>query len=158
MREYIFSIIGASLIAAVITLFLPEGKDISKYVKLLVSLAVICVIVNPFENASGGLTISEWFSALIPNVEESAAQDKYYGVLTDIGERELEKRLEDLICEKFSIGADDIEITVEAHEENGTLTLDRVAVGLYRAAVLKDPYEIEEYVSELVGCACETYY
>ena len=79
-------------------------------------------------------------------------------MLTDICERELEKRLEDLICEKFSIGADDIEITVEAHEENGTLTLDRVAVGLYRAAVLKDPYEIEEYVSELVGCACETYY
>ena len=156
MREYIFSIIGASLIAAVITLFLPEGREISKYVKLLVSLAVICVIANPFGNSSGKLEISEFFSSLIPE-QSVGGEEKYYGVLTDIGERELEKKLQTLICEKFSISADDIEITVEAHEENGVLTLDRVAVGLYRAAVLKNPYEIEEYVSELVGCDCETY-
>ena len=127
--------------------------------KLLVSLAVICVIVNPFGNLSGKVEISDFFSSLIPeNGAGSGAEEKYYGVLTDIGERELEKRLHDLLCEKFSLNGDDIEITVEAHEENGTLTLDRVAVGLYRAAAFKDPYEIEEYVSELVGCACETYY
>lgn len=157
MREYIFSIIGASVIAAVVTLFLPEGKEISKYVKLLVSLAVICVIVNPFGNSAGRLEISEWFSSLIPEQSEDG-EEKYYGVLTEIGERELEKKLCALVCEKFSIAEGDIEITAEAHEENGVLTLDRIAVGLYRAAVLKDPYEIEAYVSELVGCACETYY
>ena len=82
MREYIFSIIGAALIAAVITLFLPDGKDISKYVKLLVSLAVICVIVNPFGNLSGKVELSDFFSSLIPENAMGGAEEKYYGVLT----------------------------------------------------------------------------
>ena len=159
MREYIFSIIGASVITAVITLFLPEGGDVSKHVKLLASLAVLCMIAAPVTELSGLWDIGGFFDSLT-NVEtgDSEAENKYYDVLTEMGSAELEKKLSELVCEKFSIDTKDIKIDVEASEREGVFCVDRVAVGLFGAAVLKSPYEIEEYISSLVGCDCDTYY
>ena len=82
MTEYIFSIIGASVICAVIILFLPDG-ELSKYVRLLASLALLCTIALPAMDFFRADSLNGFFDSLTEGVENSSlAEEKYYGVLT----------------------------------------------------------------------------
>ncbi len=147
------------MISAVIMLFLPDGSESSKYVKLLASLSVLCAIAAPLGSFSLGNGAEGIFDQLLEGVgDDHGAEEKYYGVLVGIGSEELEKKLCELVCDKFLIEKENIKIDVEASEKEGVFCVDRVTVGLSGAAVFKDPYDIEEYIGSLVGCDCDTYY
>jgi hypothetical protein len=158
VREYIFSVIGAALIVTAVSLFLPEG-GISKYVRLLASFCALCTIVSPAFGLASGLDI---FSLVDLITEDDSAmldaEKKYYDILTELQKEELEIALSELVCEKFGIKKDDIKINVDAREKDGVFCAERVRVGLFFGAVIKNPYDIENYVESLVGCDCDTYY
>lgn len=157
MKEYIFSLIGASIICALIGLFLPPS-GVSKYVRLLCSFCVLCVIAAPISGVFCGGIEDIFYIPIYENDAQKDAQDKYYHVLTELSERELCLRLTELICKEFSISAENIEVSAEAVERDGVFSAERICVGLFGAAVLADPYDIEAFVESLVGCDCDVYY
>ncbi len=158
MKEYIFTLIGAALISSVVGLLLPEGAAGSKYVKLVAALCVLGALAAPIADISCE-DMSGIFDPIIDGADEkNDAEDRYFGTLTELGAEELKKRLTELLCEKFSIDPADIEVGVEAEERDGSFAVTRVTVGLFRAAILRDPYKIEEYVQSLVDADCDVYY
>ena len=158
MKEYIFSLIGASLIAGIVSLFLPEGSSNSKAVKMLAALCVISVLAAPLSGASCDGDLSGIFDPILESTPQLGAEDEYYGILTELGQKELEKKLTELICENFSIDENNISVSVEALADGGEFSVRRVAIGLHGAAVFCNPYDIEEFVTSLVGVDCDTYY
>lgn len=158
MKEYMFSLIGASLIAGIVSLFLPEGSANSRVVKMLAALCVISALAVPLSGASCDGNVSGIFDSILESTSDLGAEDKYYGILTELGRDELEKKLTELICEKFSVDENNISVSVEALADGGEFSVRRVAIGLRGVAVFCDPYDIEEFVTSLVGVDCDTYY
>jgi hypothetical protein len=158
VREYLFSVLGAALSSSVILLLLPERAASGKFMKLLVSLAVICTVAAPITLATEG-TVGDFFFSFTEGVRgDSSAEEKYYDILTNLGEAELERLLTERISEDLSLKAGDISVKVEADEADGVFCPTRVTVGISGMAVFTDPREIEELVEGLVGCDCDTYY
>ena len=158
MREYIFTVLGAALVAGAVMLILPQNAKCARQVKLIVSLCVTCAVSAPLA-ALAGADVTDFLGSLTFGAYgESGAEEIYYGVLTELGASELEELLTARICENFGLRQVDLNVTVEACGDGGSFRPTRVAVGLSGAAVLTDPYEIEEYVTSLVGCTCETYW
>lgn len=158
MKEYLFSVLGASLVAVAVIHILPDGAKSAKQLRLLVSLALVCAVAAPIS----GLTvdgISEFFSSVTESGRVNVdAEEKYYSSLTEMSAAELELLLQARISSELSLNARDLAVTVEAEEREGVFCPTRVAVGLSGAAVFADPYAIEELVESLVDCDCDTYY
>ena len=157
MKDYFFTLIGASLCVMLISLLAPPGGS-SKYVRLLTSLFLICVIVSPvggwIENirdiANGKLPPPEWGASDGEDAEEelqntlnSASKDYFLQSLTQMLEAE------------FSISAGEIHCNAVWREaEDGQLLPKEIHVLLSGAAIWKDPKKIESYIYELLGCSC----
>lgn len=157
MREYLFSVMGAAFVSSLILLILPDSAKGKKQVGTIISLAIICTVASPLSGLSfDGL--GEIFSSVNDGAGATDAEDIYYGQLTELGCRELERLLGERISDAFSLSPGEFSVTVEAQEKEGQFVPTRVAVGLYGMAVFADPYAIEDFVSSLAGCDCDTYY
>lgn len=158
MKEYLFSVLGASLVAVAVIHILPDGAKSAKQLRLLVSLALLCTVAAPIS----GLTVdgvAEFFSSVTESGRVNVgAEEKYYSALTKTSATELESLLQSRISSELSLSKEDLAVTVEAEERDGVFCPTRVAVGLSGAAIFADPYAIEELVESLVGCDCDTYY
>ena len=158
MGDYLMSVIGAALISGVITAALPDnggGGAVKKYVGFIASLCVLCITIAPATNALD--TLSEFFDGGLDGwIEKSEADYKndYYAYLKSYGKENAEEGIRELICSEFSIDREECHISAEVSEENGELRLDRIRVMLSGSAVFKNPYRIEEYLSDLFGCEC----
>ena len=157
MREYLFSVIGASFAASLIMLILPDRAKGKKQLGVIISLSLICTVTSPLAGLSlDGL--GDIISSLTDGADVSDAEGIYYAQLTKLGCEELEGLLTERISNAFSLSPDHIDVTVEAEEREGQFVPVRVAVGLYGMAIFTDPYALEDFVSSLVGCDCDTYY
>lgn len=157
MREYLFSVIGASFAASLILLVLPDKAKGKKGVCAIISLSVICAVASPISGLSlDGL--GDIISSVTDGADASDAEDIYYTQLIKLGCKELEGLLTERITNAFSLSPEDVDVTVEAEEREGQFVPVRVAVGLRGMAIFADPYDLEDFVSSLVGCDCDTYY
>lgn len=158
MKEYLFSVLGASLAAVAVIHLLPEGAKSTKQLRLLVSLTLLCTVAAPL----GDFTVdgvAEFFSSVTESGRiDTDAEEKYYAALTEMSAAELESVLRSRISSELALSERDLTVTVEAEERDGVFCPTRVAVGLSGTAVFADPYAIEELVESLVGCHCDTYY
>lgn len=158
MGEYLMSVIGAALIGGVVTAALPDsggGGALKKYVGLIASLCVLCIIIAPAMNALGA--VSDFFDGGLDGWLEEHEQDyedKYYGYLASYGRDNAEEGIRDLICEEFSIEPENCHVSAEVSENDGKLRLDRIRVILSGSAIFKNPYEIEGYLGDLFECEC----
>ena len=158
MKEYLFSVLGASLAAVAVIHLLPDGAKSAKQLRLLVSLALLCTVAAPLSSLTVD-GVSDFFSSITESGRvDTGAEEKYYSALTELSSAELESLLRTRISSELSLNAHDLTVTVEAEERDGVFCPTRVAVGLSGAAIFADPYEIEELVESLVGCDCDTYY
>ena len=157
MKAYILSVIGASLVAAVITLFTPDGKGggIGKHVKLITSLALLAVIINPFLDFVKNLSATDFDSLKDKIIDSADPQDTYekifYESLSEMSASELEGELEKLISEKFGIKSENLSVNAEYSMDENTVCFKRITVILSGVAIFKDPYVIEAYVKDITG-------
>ena len=158
MGEYLMGVIGAALFGGVITSALPDtggGGSLKKYMGFIASLCVLCVILSPVTDALD--TLSDFFDGgLFDWVEKSTVEyeNEYYEYLVSYGKENAEEGISALICKEFSIDAENCHVSAEVYEDEGALYLKRIRVILSGRAILKNPYEIEEYLSEIFGCEC----
>ena len=156
MAEYICGVVGAALIISVILLVLPEDAAASREVKLLGSLALLCVIVAPL--GEGVRKVTELVRSGELTVPEMA-QDTAYGELASALERqsasEINAALRERICSQFGLYEDDVEVSVQVGVAGGEVRILRVYVIFGGRAMWQDPHPVIEYVEELCGVPCE---
>ena len=140
MRAAILSLIAVALAASLAELLLPgdEGKGTKRFLKMLVSLAVLLLLLRPF---LGFLDAADGF--FDGEVGEIPVTETDYGNL--LGDAVAKRSKQD-------IEKEDAKVTVTL-EKDGTLR--RVSVILSGKALLTDPDSIEARLVDLLNCEVE---
>ncbi len=157
MREYLMSVIGAALIAGVISIAVPSGsgEGLKKYVTLIGSLCVLCILLSPVTEVLGLMSkiADGGFSGWFENTEEEYGS-KYNEFLLSVGRDNVEDGITALLNDQFGIPENECSVSAQVEERSGELVIVRVDIILSGKSVLKDPYAIEKYISKLLDCEC----
>lgn len=149
------SILGAAVMVGMVTVLCPEGEGggIKRHVGFVGALCILCILVSP--TAELAKVIEEL------SLDELVATEKqydreYYGeyysdYLTRLGEQSGSDTLKELLCRRFDIAEGQCAVRLTVSEGKAT----DVTVILSGRALLRDPYEIEEYVEGLMSCPCK---
>lgn len=159
MKAYLVTLIAASLIAALVGILSPSGeKDgISKHMKLLTSLFLVCVLISPLQGMIEGLGSLLDGSTELPGLdapEEDSYTQQMNEALNNASTVYFTQMLTQMLETQFSISTGDVRCAVQWEKKNETLSPTRVSVILSGKAIWKDPQAIEDFVSDLLGCEC----
>lgn len=157
MREYLMSVIGAALIAGIVSIAVPtgSGEGLRRYVGLVGALCVLCVLLTPVSGLLGLMadiadgSYGKWFE-----VEEEGYRERYSDFMLSVGKENIEEGIVALLYERFGIPESECTVLAEVSESGGELVIAGVTVTLTGKSVMKDPYAIEKYISELLDCEC----
>lgn len=155
MGQYVYGIIGAAAVIGVMESILPKSGRTRQYMRLITALCLLCLIVKPIG------TFLDTLPSLLSDEMEGIAEgggsrDGYESIL----DGQIEAVVRDELCaavkeelsEHFSVGNCEVGATLVSTD--GTPTLCRVVITLFGKDVFKNPYAIEEYFSDLLGCEC----
>ncbi len=153
MREYLLNIVFVALVAGVTQMLAPaSGKSgIGKYVKFLSGLCVLCALTLPISDMYSRIgEIKDYVVEIFDSEVDS--YDEYDEIFREnleaLAKDELCIKISSLVRERFGISEDDIKVNVIFSGEK----LKTVEILLGGTAILKNPYEIQSYVSSLLKC------
>ena len=158
MKTYFLTLIASALCIAMISIIAPDGI-ISKYVRLLSSLLLICVLLSPIKDLTNTLRdITEGNFSLpqfdLPDRDE--AQDEFDSQLDNTSKTYFLQSLARLLEREFNIEPGEVRCVATWNDSGEESIPLRVTVVLSGGAIWKNPKEIEAYVAKLVGCECIT--
>ena len=156
MQTYLLSLLGGALAAALVGILAPEGA--SRHIRLVSSLFLICVLVAPLPKAIG--SVSSWFEELeeAADAGESGGDDyaaQLEAAMESASRSYFAQSLTQMLEQRFSIPAGEIRCTVRWQQDE-ELRPERVTLVLSGSAIWKNPAEMEEFVTGLLGCECVT--
>lgn len=157
MKTYLISLLGAAFLAAAIGILSPEGSGgIGKHVRLLSVLVLLCVIAAPLPRA--WVRLHE-FTAELPDGGSDAKQEfnaRANDALDTASRAYFASALVARLIEKFSLRQSEITCAIVWAETDGEARPARVTLILTGSARWHDPHELERYVTDLLGCPCDT--
>ena len=158
IKTYILSIFVTALLITVVDILAPasSGGGLSKHLKLVSSLVLVCLLISPtvslaerlgeFANGDWELDIEgdvkDHYSSELQDALDNASKEYFEGMLTKT------------LCEEFAIAEDDLRVRVEWIGDGENLHPKKVTFILSGKAIWKNPAKIEEYVSSLLNCDC----
>ncbi len=156
MQTYLLSLLGGALAAALVGILAPEGA--SRHIRLVSSLFLICVLVAPLPKAIG--SVSSWFEELeeAADAGESGGGDyaaQLEAAMESASRSYFAQSLTQMLEQRFSIPAGEVRCTVRWQQDE-ELRPERVTLVLSGSAIWKNPAEMEEFVTGLLGCECVT--
>ena len=161
MKEYMASIIWVSIIAGIAEISAPSLGSMKKYVKLIGALCVVCVLVMPLVNFTGKSdkifnTIKDELKSDINNEEiNKKYQEILYSYLNDYSENEFKEQINSILKDKFNIPYEEANITLFSVKKENGIYPDKIRIILSGKSIFKNPYNIEDYFENLIGCKCE---
>ena len=138
-------------------------QDFLQYMKLVLSLCVVCVLIGPFVsivNTLYGLSNGD-----LPNIGDlvqGGEYEDYDKIMSDTilaaGRENVRRGISQVLREKFGIPYEECEVSADIvyDDENEEFSVNKVTLVLSGASIWRDPYEIEEYIEKLLGCECVT--
>lgn len=161
MTAYLFSIIGASLVAALIGILSPEGEGggIAKHLRLLTALFLLCTLIAPLKNAMqmlAELADREWKLPQTDSSDSADYHDRLEEALENASTSYFTQMLTQALENTFSIETGQVRCNIQWSQKDDQWKPNRVTVILSGAAIWKDPEKLESFVRELLGCECVT--
>jgi len=156
IKVYILSIFATAILITVVDILAPSGGGLSKHLRLVSSLVLVCVLISPtvslaqklqdFANGDWNFEIEgdveDHYSEELQNALDGASLEYFAGML------------EQTLCEEVAIAEDELRVQIEWIGDGENLRPQKVTVVLSGKAIWKNPAQIEEYVTSLLGCAC----
>ena len=160
MKGYLVSIIWVSVIVGVAELISLHIAGVQKYIKMIGALCVLCVVVSPI------LNIGKFSENLTDELKKDILEDqnlesyeKYQEILNEyLNEYSADKLKEEiriLLKENFEIPEDESEVILLTEKQDQNITLKKVQILLSGKSIFNNPYNIENYIKELLNCSCE---
>ena len=155
MKEYLLSILAAALIVSIVGMLTPDGSQ--KAVKLIGALFLLVAISTPLPQLITAIPnqLEEIFQI---DQEDSVEEDfrlQMDSTLENASKTYLAQSLTSMLAQKFSIPSDEIRCTIRWCDGE-TPAPEKVTVILSGSAIWKNPNQIEETVTQLLGCECVT--
>ena len=147
MKEYLLSILVASLASALLLHLLPEKSTLKKGVRLLSALLLLSLLLSPLSGAKEALT--EFLSGNLWNEEslrEGYQQQSDDSILSHSKEY-LETLVKEGLIKNFSLREEDLRVhfIMEEGEPKKVLLL------LSGKAIWQDSAKLEDFVEDLLG-------
>lgn len=155
MKGYFLSLLGASFAVALVGLLAPDDSGkMSKSVRLMTSLFLICVIAAPLPSLIHRLP--EVFTAAeeIGNADSDRYSEEAARALEGASRTYFASALTQLLETRFSLREGDVRCSIRWAENTSDAIPERVTVILSGSAIWKDPAEIEAFLHDLLGCEC----
>lgn len=159
MKNYLISIIIASMAMGLCDIITPRHAGIEKCVKFVCGLIILSAIISPISN-----TISEIDDGLIDNLREqmdnfNKSESDYNDILkkylADHSIADAKEHIKEILTKEFDIPNDECEINIYTDIINENISVSSIRILLCGASVFKNPYDIEEYVSSLYKTECQ---
>lgn len=160
MKDYLVSVIWVSLIIGLVELVSPRIEGTGKYIKYIGCICVLCVIASPLSNVikSSGEFSSDLKEELMEGQDSDAKKD-YESILkeylTEHSIDKLKKRIKDTLEQNYSIPSGESRIVIHTGIDDGELKLEKTQIFLSGGSIFRNPYTIEEYFADMLGCPCE---
>lgn len=156
MKVYFLSVILTAVFGGICEELLPESSSVRPHLKLVTGLCVLAVLVLPAKDllvGIGELALSLDLGAVIEEERDTGEYEAIFeGSLSRYSADEIGRYLGELIETKFGLSEGTCRASAVLDDSGG---LSRVVVCLSGMSILHDPYEIEVYVNELLGCPCD---
>lgn len=160
MSEYFSSIITASAILGMLEALAPRGRGLDKYIKMIGLIIILCITVSPISQLLGQLGDGGLLDDLRDEISgegelDGEYRDRLNEYLNDYSSEMLKNELYAILSDKFSIPREECEISLKTEYSEGQYHVARVQILLFGGSIFKNPYNIEEYIADLLSCECE---
>lgn len=162
MNAYIFTILAASVVAAIIELMTPKGEGgrLASHVRMIAGLFLLVALLGPLREgilflksaAEGNLT--DRLVSITPDVSPDAYEDAFRDTLAGIGKEETEAWVVSALHAVFGIPSTDCTVEAVCEAEGYDLALREIRISLRGDCALKNPHPIEEYIASQLQCPC----
>lgn len=162
MKNYILSLLAASLAAVVVELLAPKGEGgrMASHVRMIAGLFLLVALLEPLgegiailRDATDG-DLSARVEALVPSDGETDYEAVFGDNLAAIGANEVKAWVTQAMAIHFGIPAEGCAVWVDCAYGDETLTVTEVRISLTPAYLLQDPHPIETYFTEQLSCPC----
>ena len=162
MKNYILTLLAASLAAAVVELLSPkgEGDRLVSHIRMIGGLFLLVVLLDPLRtgisllrDAAAG-DLPSRVESLIPSAIETNYDAVFGDSLTNLGEAEVESWAMAILETHFGVSSEDCLVAVDCAYEADTLFATELRIALWGRSALEDPHPIEVYFTEQLGCPC----
>lgn len=157
MKEYLLSLLVASMLLTLVGILSPKGSGggLSGHVRLVAALVWICLLVVPLFRLIGEIPYLP--SNTILSTQEPESPD--YQAQLDEALNEASKEyfcdmLTQSLEEKFSLAAGTVRCAVRWAQTESGIKPEEVTVVLSGSAIWQSPALLEDFVSDLIGCGC----
>lgn len=162
MGEYILLLSCVSVFCGIIHILAPkgEGEGLRENVRFVGALALLCVALLPISEMISGVGDAEIALSDIFEREELEVEyeESFCEAVREYSELEAERVCENILFERFGLGAGDIEVDIFSCVENDKIKTERADILIYFGGITQNPVELSETISELLDCECRIIY
>ena len=157
MKDYLLALLSTALLTSLVGILAPAGirGSTARHLRLLCSLVLLCVLISPLKDAGGSLR--DALEQLLPPSVDSAPDGEREALQEALDEASVGyflARLTESLEQHFSIESGCVRVRLRWERTEEGLTPTHATVLLSGSAIWKDPEEIEQFVTALLGCAC----
>ena len=162
MSNYIFTLLAASLAAAVVELLAPrgEGGRLTSHVRMVAGLFLLVALLEPLRAGMSLLRdavdgeLTGRLESMLPDGGDDGYGAVFGDTLTAISRDEVEAYVISALETEFGIPPEGCTVSALCAYEEEVLTLTEVRISLHGAYTLRDPHPIEDYFAEALSCPC----
>lgn len=157
MREYLLSVVAAAIAVGAVTALMPEGEGggLRRHVSFVGALCVLAILIFPVGELMGFLgDLSFRGFGTVGDGTKSEYEEIYAEYLQYASAENLSDSVAAMLCDRFDISPEQCRVRVRVGSRDGRAAAEQVTVILSGSALLRDPYEIEGFISDLLGCEC----
>lgn len=157
MREYLLSVVAAAIAVGAVTALMPEGEGggLRRHVSFVGALCVLAILISPVGELMGFLGDLSFRSfGTVEDGTKSEYEEIYAEYLQYASAENLSDSVAAMLCDRFDIPPEQCRVRVRVGSRDGRAAAEQVTVILSGSALLRDPYEIEGFISDLLGCEC----
>ena len=159
MKNYLLTIILVSICISIADIISPLEKGINKYTKTIGVLIILCVIISPISKVIQNIDES-FFDKLRDDISinDDDTQNKYEDILisylNNFSISEINAQIKNILNQEFTIPNEECEVIIISDQAGEKLSISKIQILLSGKSVFKNPYEIENYFSNLLKCDC----
>lgn len=154
MKEYAFSLVCVSVMAALFTLLCPSDAATQKYFRFTVGLTVICALFLPLGNAKEIINgdyiakIEEFFGS-----QEDSGNTSYFAESFEkYGSDYVNAQIVKDVVEKFDIDISNCRAVSSFSYRDGGVCFEKITLIISGKAIWKDSHAIEDYIRDTYMC------
>ena len=159
MKNYLLTIILVSICIGLADVISPLENGINKYTKTIGVLIILCVIISPISKVIQNID-ENFFDKIRDDlsINDNDTQNKYEDIfinyLNNFSISEINTQIKNILNQQFTIPNEECEVIIISEEAGEKLSISKIQILISGKSVFKNPYQIENYFSNLLKCEC----